>query len=257
MASKSPPQSSLLAFGFQRGPSTKNGPKNAEAVPNDTAESHGDEAEVRSTDKTIEDPVPHEVESETTVIPEIKPGSPTLSSSSHQTLTLDLHIGDMFAAPPNTVLIHACNTQGSWGAGIAAAFRIKYPEAYKVYRSHCLRSREPQRALTSTCLLIPPCETRPGARKHWIACLFTSARYGKAKDKPDVILQNTGPSMRDLLEQIKRQEAAGKVIAGLRMCKINSAKFGVPWHRTVNVLESIDVKGSERNTVEVWAREED
>ncbi|KAL2006832.1 hypothetical protein VTN00DRAFT_9500 [Thermoascus crustaceus] len=45
--------------------------------------------------------------------------------------------GDLFDAPDGAVLIHACNCKGSWGAGIARAFRDKYPAACEVYRSHC------------------------------------------------------------------------------------------------------------------------
>lgn len=40
--------------------------------------------------------------------------------------------GDIFSSPDGSVLIHACNCQGAWGAGVAAAFRTKYPAAYKV-----------------------------------------------------------------------------------------------------------------------------
>nr|KMM72344.1 hypothetical protein CPAG_08641 [Coccidioides posadasii RMSCC 3488] len=79
--------------------------------------------------------------------------------------------GDLFDAPENTALIHACNCQGSWGKGIAETFRAKYPAAYRIYRSHCQRylvdgkklsenSKDtPGRALRypeGTALLIPP-----------------------------------------------------------------------------------------------------
>ncbi|KIK57502.1 hypothetical protein GYMLUDRAFT_751385 [Collybiopsis luxurians FD-317 M1] len=36
------------------------------------------------------------------------------------------------------VLLHACNTLGSWGGGIALAFKEQFPEQYEVYREHCL-----------------------------------------------------------------------------------------------------------------------
>lgn len=180
-------------------------------------------------------------------------------NSKPQTLKLTIHKGDIFAAPENTVLIHACNTQGSWGAGIAAAFRDRYPEAYKVYRDHCIRTHDPKTSPvpTATCLLIPPCETKSSARKHWIGCLFTSAKYGRGKDKPSVILANTGPAMEDLLEQVKEKEGDGKTVAGLRMCKINSARFGVPWQRTVEVLQGIEVEEGWKGDVEVWTIDAD
>ncbi|KAJ7598744.1 hypothetical protein C8J56DRAFT_914868 [Mycena floridula] len=45
--------------------------------------------------------------------------------------------GDLFEAPVGSILIHACNTAGSWGGGIAVAFLERYPAAFQVYRSHC------------------------------------------------------------------------------------------------------------------------
>ncbi|PGG96280.1 ADP-ribose 1''-phosphate phosphatase [Helicocarpus griseus UAMH5409] len=46
--------------------------------------------------------------------------------------------GDLFeVAPEGAALIHACNCQGSWGKGIAEAFREKYPAAYQIFRVHC------------------------------------------------------------------------------------------------------------------------
>ncbi|KAF2497021.1 hypothetical protein BU16DRAFT_526072 [Lophium mytilinum] len=166
-----------------------------------------------------------------------------------KTLTLTTHIGDIFAAPPNTLLIHACNTQGSWGAGIAAAFRERYPEAYKVYRAHCLS----RNVRTGTALLIPPCETNPKAPQHWIGCLFTSARFGRAKDSPAQILANTGPAIRELLDEVKGEEEGGNQVTEVRMCKINSARFGVPWPRTVSVLEGIGIQDGWKSDVEIWS----
>ncbi|KAF1955695.1 hypothetical protein CC80DRAFT_525891 [Byssothecium circinans] len=182
---------------------------------------------------------------------------PPKSTSSSPTLTLTYHKGDIFAAPPQTLLIHACNTQGSWGAGIAAAFRTRYPAAYKVYRDYCLKRHDPKTnpIPTGTCLLIPPCETTNGKPKHWIGCLFTSAKYGKAKDKPDVILSNTAPAMKELLGEAKTVTKDGKGVGEVRMCMINSARFGVPWERTVEVLEGIVVEEGWADSVEAWSIE--
>ncbi|PMD49594.1 uncharacterized protein K444DRAFT_510750, partial [Hyaloscypha bicolor E] len=134
-------------------------------------------------------------------------------------------------APDNTVLIHACNTKGSWGAGIAVAFKTFCPHAYEVYHTHCLSTP----VQTGTCLLIPPCESDAGP-KHWIACLFTSAAYGKKKDAPEEILRNTETAVRDLLVQVQLARGRDEMIAGLRMCRINSGRFGVEWERTEAVL---------------------
>jgi ADP-ribose 1''-phosphate phosphatase len=41
-------------------------------------------------------------------------------------------------------------------------------------------------------------------------------------------------------------------IEGVRMCRINSGKFGVEWERTEKVLEGIEVAGGWMGVVEVW-----
>ncbi|KAK0740517.1 hypothetical protein B0T18DRAFT_418139 [Schizothecium vesticola] len=142
--------------------------------------------------------------------------------------------GDIFhSAPPKTLLIHACNTIGSWGAGIAKAFRKQYPDAYAIYRAHCMRS-VPQH-LVGTALLIAP--RADAARQHYIGCVFTSKGHGQRRDKPPEILRATGPAMRDLLRQAVRDGGVGE----MRMCRINSGLFAVPWHETKLVIEELEL----------------
>jgi ADP-ribose 1''-phosphate phosphatase len=186
-----------------------------------------------------------------TSTPHPAPPSPTPTT---KTLS-PTHITDnIFAAPDNTVLIHACNTKGSWGAGIAVAFKTFCPHAYEVYHTHCLSTP----VQTGTCLLIPPCESDAGP-KHWIACLFTSAAYGKKKDAPEEILRNTETAVRDLLVQVQLARGRDEMIAGLRMCRINSGRFGVEWERTEAVLRGmkIDGPGGGEIEIEVWDRGEE
>ena len=167
------------------------------------------------------------------------------------TISLTYHAGDIFAAPDHAVLVHACNTKGSWGGGIAIPFKSAYPNAYSVYREHCLSSSEPVQ--TGTCLLIAPCETGTGP-KHWIGCLFTSVAYGRRKDVPDEILKNTGLAVRDLLLKLKESKERGEKIGSLRMCKINSGKFEVEWERTEDVLMGVMVEEGWDAEIEIWDR---
>lgn len=104
-----------------------------------------------------------------------------------------VHVGDLFShAPTGSVLVHACNTQGVWGSGIAAAFKARFPKAYDVYHATC---EEYGYSLLGKALLIDPQEedTRAngGGKGYAIACLFTSRRFGKRKDSKDLILQST------------------------------------------------------------------
>ena len=104
--------------------------------------------------------------------------------------------GDLFAAPENTILVHACNTLGSWGAGIATVFKEKYPSQFELYEAHC---KEHGQALVGTCLLIP-------GDRHDIACFFTSRAYSKRKDKADEILAATRMAVQDLVKQNIRKK---------------------------------------------------
>ncbi|KAJ3508916.1 hypothetical protein NLJ89_g5497 [Agrocybe chaxingu] len=99
--------------------------------------------------------------------------------------------GDLFAAPAGSILVQACNTQGSWGAGIAVAFKDKYPAAFQQYKAHCETHGQ---ALVGTCLLIP-------GETHVVACLFTSRAYGRRKDAPADILAATQTAVQDLIDQ--------------------------------------------------------
>jgi ADP-ribose 1''-phosphate phosphatase len=71
------------------------------------------------------------------------------------------------------------------------------------------------------------------------------------KDKPDVIVKNTAPAMQMLLELAKQADGVEEV----RMCKINSGKFGVSWDRTKDALEEITVAKGWKGSVQVWDSE--
>ncbi|KZV85782.1 hypothetical protein EXIGLDRAFT_841234 [Exidia glandulosa HHB12029] len=127
-------------------------------------------------------------------------------------------VGDLFAAPRNSILVHACNAQGSWGGGIAVEFHNRFPAAFQTYRAHCLAHDAD--TIMGTCLLIPGAED-----SNDVACLFTSRRYGARKDKPTDILRATEAALQDLVKKnIGDKE--------LHACKFNSGKFGVPWADT-------------------------
>lgn len=139
-------------------------------------------------------------------------------------LKLSYITGDLFAAPANSILVHACNTKGSWGAGIALAFKEKYPSQFARYRAHC---REYGDNLVGSCLLIP-------GDTHDIACLFTSIAYGRRKDSPSEILSATRTSVQDLIRQNVGQKP-------LHACRFNSGKFAVPWVDTEAILKELEV----------------
>ncbi|KAK7031429.1 ADP-ribose 1''-phosphate phosphatase [Favolaschia claudopus] len=129
---------------------------------------------------------------------------------------------DLFAAPKGSILIHACNTRGSWGAGIAIVFKERYPKAFVQFKDICKLHGA---ALLGTCLLI-----RGDSETHDIACLFTSKDYGKRVDSPNEILTATRLAVEDLLRQNENP------VKELHACRFNSERFGVPWDETEKVL---------------------
>jgi len=191
------------------------------------------------------------------------------SSKSTPHLTLTYEKASLFDSPASTVLCHACNAQGSWGAGIAAAFKKNYPAAFKVYAAHC--SKWNGTSLLGTTLLIPPQKKSPfkaeREAEHWIACLFTSEKKGKGKGSKASILAATGEAIEDLVRKVKAvNEAAdakdGKSgssasnedrISAVRMCKINSGLFGVPWEATSEVIEGVEVGEGDVEEIAVFS----
>ena len=178
----------------------------------------------------------------------------TVAESSEKTVTrqegsilITEKIGDLFDAPDNSILIHACNCRGHWGSGIAAAFRRRYPMAYKKHRLYCGSARNTD-DLLGTAQLIAPCEKR-GGKKHYVACLFTSCRFGLAKDSPSDILAATEPAMKDLMAQISKLGPQGMPVSEVRMCHINSGLFNVPWKETKELIEGIQLDGQNVHAV--------
>jgi len=172
-----------------------------------------------------------------------------------RTLKLTEKTGDIFAAPPNTLLIHACNCEGSWVAGIAKAFHDRYPHAYDAYAAHC---DEHSHSLFGQAQLIPPRDD-DGDSKHFVGCLFTSRSKGRKKDSPGRILGATRLAMEDLLSKVDEWNVkagdVGEKVGEVRICQINSGLFAVPWVETKAVLESIDVSGFDVKEIKVVSRE--
>jgi len=153
-------------------------------------------------------------------------------------IALHKAIGNIFDAPENSVIVHACNCQGEWGAGMALAVKTRYPGAFEVYREYCneLKNYGKEHLLRGDAILIP-CRNKDGIL-HYIGCLFTSNRYGRYKDTPSYILRNTRLSMQVLCYKISEINSSSG-ISEIRMCKINSNFFGVPWPHTELLLKSL------------------
>ncbi|KAJ5826610.1 hypothetical protein N7447_003373 [Penicillium robsamsonii] len=176
--------------------------------------------------------------------------------------------GDLFNAPNGAALIHACNCQGVWGAGIARSFRKRYPAAYEIYRNHCLiyldhpvthvitdlHGEDPQPSLVvhrplGTALMIPPQQSDflLHHRRHWIICLFTSEHYGSCVDSEDTIVNHTFAALQHLSGQLwgrpqqdseSRNERPQRLYSN-RFC---TGLFKVPWDRIRKLIDTVDLQ---------------
>lgn len=163
--------------------------------------------------------------------------------------------GDLFSHKPRnsaiSILAHACNCQGSWGAGVAKIFQKKFPSTYDVHTNYCKQhsTRGSQSPLLGTTQLIPSSVSDPGTNggedNFYVACLFTSDFAGAKKLEPLDIVHYTDLAMLDISKQLvelsKSKEIEtedGKFV--INMPKINAGLFNVPWEATEAVLKKYD-----------------
>lgn len=128
--------------------------------------------------------------------------------------------GSLFDAPKGALLVHACNTKGVWGAGIAATFCRLYPQYYKAYVDVCNLKGN---SLLGKAIILE-------GKWHKVGCLFTSTGYGSKASYQDEILEATRESLIDLFNQVPDTEV-------VNMPRINSGLFRVPWPKTLAVVE--------------------
>ncbi|CUM68323.1 uncharacterized protein PRCAT00006045001 [Priceomyces carsonii] len=164
--------------------------------------------------------------------------------------------GDLFShrvlkAGIVSILAHACNCRGSWGAGVAAIFQRKFPSTYEKHYKYCKEHSSNPAGLLGTTQLIPSSPSdagnKNGENNVYVACLFTSDFAGAKKLGPQDIVRHTDAAMRDLIHQISAFEAnnveferndAGQII--VNMPKINAGLFAVPWSESEKVLLKYD-----------------
>lgn len=129
--------------------------------------------------------------------------------------------GDLFkAAKPGAILVHACNTSGVWGAGVALQFKKKYPEAFNQYKTWCDKSQED---LVGSYVKVKDKEII-------IGCLFTSAGYGDLKDSEELIVKQTFNAIKNFLHSLPYK-------ATVNSPKINAGLFKIPWATTEKIIK--------------------
>lgn len=137
--------------------------------------------------------------------------------------------GDLFNASRGQILVHACNSEGVWGSGIAKNFKEKYPDAFNLYSLHCEKEDTVGQSGLS------PFYYKQG---HYIGWLITSKSYGKNKDTIDIILINSTLAIDDFCKKLLVNfPLHDKIIVNSN--KFNSGLFGVQWEKTKLILQHV------------------
>lgn len=140
----------------------------------------------------------------------------------------------LFDAPKESIIVHACNSQGMWGSGIAKPFAQNYPHSYVDYKNFCNRWNQERE---TACGMAGFSEFHE-SENHWVGWIVTSHNYGPLKDSPEVIKINTTLALRELCKAIYRAHPDHSSI-DIYSNKFNSGLFAVPWEDSELILKII------------------
>ena len=142
----------------------------------------------------------------------------------------------LFNAPKESVIVHACNSQGMWGSGIAKAFAEKYPESYKEYNFFCKLANRERGSACGRSSLSSFHEQEP----HWVGWIVTSHDYGNKKDSVEQIKVNTTLALHEFCTKVylahSREEHP---VIDVYSNKFNSGLFSVPWEDSELILKTV------------------
>lgn len=142
----------------------------------------------------------------------------------------------LFDAPKESVIVHACNSQGVWGSGIAKPFKDKYPHSFADYNNFCtVANRERGTACGRAAL-----SSFHESESHWVGWIVTSHDYGLAKDSRELIKIHTTMALMELCKKIYMGHPRDEFeTINVYSNKFNSGLFGVPWAESELILRTI------------------
>lgn len=129
----------------------------------------------------------------------------------------------LFDAPKGSILVHAANSKGVWGSGIAKEFKIRFPKAFENYNKKC--TNYPM--IGEFDFHIDP------DSNYAIGSLVTSKSYGSNVDSEEEILINTTIALNEFCQYMD-DNAYNDIIYSN---KFNSGLFKVPWEKTETILK--------------------
>lgn len=142
----------------------------------------------------------------------------------------------LFDAPKESIIVHACNSQGVWGSGIAKPFKENYPVSYEFYKDFCLKWNDRRGTACGMADLGP----FANSEDHWVGWIITSHNYGPLKDTPEVIKINTTLALQDICKKIYMAHPVEEnPVIEVYSNKFNSGLFAVPWEDSELILKTI------------------
>jgi ADP-ribose 1''-phosphate phosphatase len=130
--------------------------------------------------------------------------------------------GSLFEAPTGSILVHACNSYGVWGSGIAVEFRKRFPKSHKEYRDYC---EHHDSKVSGTTFLT----------SENVGCLITSGGFAKSLDERPAIIGNTILALKDLFKAYLDTDVPIEIHSN----RFNSGLFNVPWEHTETALKGV------------------
>lgn len=136
--------------------------------------------------------------------------------------------GSLFEAPKGSYLVHACNTQGVWGSGIATEFKKRFPHAFAVYSRHCQNNSN---FVLGQFWAIWDAD-------YYVTCLLVSSGYGRQVDSKEEIKKQTKIVLDKFLQWVTdpKQHLNAVPVTEVYSNKFNSGFFRVPWNETEAIL---------------------
>lgn len=142
----------------------------------------------------------------------------------------------LFDAPKESIIVHACNSQGVWGSGIAKTFFQKYSHSYADYNKFCMIANKERGTACGRASL----STFPAQEPHWVGWIVTSHNYGPLKDSPELIKIHTTMALMELCKKIYMAHPRDEwEKIDVYSNKFNSGLFSVPWSDSELILETV------------------
>lgn len=142
----------------------------------------------------------------------------------------------LFDAPKETIIVHACNSQGVWGSGIAKPFKDNYPHSFTDYNKFCTIANKERGTACGRASLSSFHESE----SHWVGWIVTSHDYGPKKDSPELIKIHTTMALMELCKKIYlAHPKEDNPVIDVYSNKFNSGLFAVPWEDSELILKTV------------------